>query len=644
MKKKVMYGIKYYRQFIQTMFGSRHRLRVVDDWHEDSLADFQRWIEVEASNRESPLSPSSLGQIVSGVKVVMDYAYAHRFIDVRVYGLARPHRPRTTFLRSSYSDAELQVVLEALQPAIQWSLRLSDGYTPTGKGTATYRKPSTFHKREDLLWYWLNVVGNPAATRREVAGAHHFFYQSATAAFGGWKQFLAIANADAAIEGELNIARAQGRNPRFKPMDFSDPDNMVWFFENVMDCKPLPSKKLGRKSSVLAGAVRMKYGDVESWYRSMGTTLYVDHGVVIPLLYKLASETGLNAESLLTLQRDCFVKDDALTGQNYIVYWKLRSNGEKRFPLSVLDEADADADVIEDSQDGDHPVKFVRQLSIKQSIVVEKTVRKILALTAPLAVRADAHSANLLFLYELRGGGQIGTVGPLTADAVSKWSRNFFFRGEKRDIRKSNLVVNISRFRPTLVTDMVKRGFDIYDISALLGHRSVLTTAEYLDKHGLEPQFEIEMRSQLEQIRKNHREIQEAAGQRRKASHVIRVYPTSGLCGCRDPFNPPERIRRATNYQEGQSCGYYSMCLTCKHIVITDQFLPRLFKHLYELELELDKGLGNEPMRDQLYLRQISVLRHVLAPDFMFSMAVLKRGDEQSKHHVDDIYDEFLYH
>ncbi|MDR6392994.1 hypothetical protein [Paraburkholderia phenoliruptrix] len=640
-KRKLGYASKHYRQFVAATLGAQHPLDIVVDWHEDALADFQRWIEFcNPTGKDGSLSPHSVRQLVSGMKVVMDYAYANSYIDVPVYALSRPPGKRTTFLRSSYSDKELRVVLEALQPAIQWSLKLSEGYQVTGRGAAPFGKASTFHKQEDLLWYWRNVVNNPSVTRRQVERAHHYFYQSVTKAFGTWVQFLETAAAQEQTSVTLSIHGAQGEDPRMKPMDFSDPDSMVWYFENVMQCKPLPSTELSRECSPLADAVRARYGDVESWYRSMGTTLYIDHDIVTPLLYKLASETGLNAECLLNLTRDCFVKDDALTGQNYIVYWKSRSTGEKRLVVTLLDDDDA----IEVSDDKDAPVKCVRPLNIKQSIVVERTVQKILALTAPLVERAPVEARNFLFLYEPRGGGQLGTVAPLTAGGVSKWSRKFFFNGEKRDIRDPTGVVNISRFRPTLVTEMVKRGFDIFDLSVLLGHRSVLTTAIYLDKHGLEPQFEREMRYQLDQIRKNHQDVQTGAAQEPNSSATIRVYPTSGLCGCRDPFNPPERIRRATNFEEGKACGYYSMCLTCKHVVITEQFIPRLFKHLYVLELELDKGLGSEPLRDQLYQRQISVLRQVLAPDFLFSPDTLKRADEQSKYFVDELHDDFLYH
>ncbi|WP_310033058.1 hypothetical protein [Paraburkholderia graminis] len=640
-KKKLKYSSTYYREFVAATLGPQHLLDILVDWREDSLADFQRWVEFQnPPGKDSSLSTFTVRQIVSGVKSIMDYAYANRYVDVRVYGLTRPHGHRATFLRSSYSDEELRLVLEALQPAIQWSLKLSEGYQPTGKGSAPFGKASTFHKREDLLWYWRNVVKNPSVTRRHVERTEHYFYQSVTRAFGSWGEFLAVAAAQDKTPTVLASHFAEGEDPRMKPMDFSDPDNMVWYFENVMQCKPIASTELSRKCSPLADAVRARYRDVESWYRSMGTTLYIDHDVVIPLLYKLASETGLNAECLLTLRRDCFVKDDALTGQNYIVYWKSRSAGENRLPVTFLDDDDA----IEVSDDKDEPVKHVRPLNIKQSIVIEKTVKKILALTAPLAERAPADAHDLLFLYELRGGGQLGTVGPLTAGVVSKWSRNFFFNGKKRDIRSPTGVVNISRFRPTLVTEMVKRGHDIFDLSVVMGHSSVFTTATYLDKHGLEPHFEREMRSQLDQIRKNHHEIQQAASLKPESSAIIRVYPTSGLCGCRDPFNPPERIKRATNFEEGKACGYYSMCLTCKHVVITEQFLPRLFKHLYILELELDKGLGSEPLRDQLYQRQISVLRQVLSPDFLFSVPALKNADEHSKYLIDELHDDFLFH
>ena len=641
-RKKLTYSAKYYRKFIRQTLGAKHPLDIVVDWHEDALADFQHWIEHEnPPGAAGSLAPLSVKGIVSGVKVIMDFAYANSYIDVRVYNLTRPVASRSTAVRSSYSDEELRRVLEALQPAIKLSLSLCDGYKLTGKGTSPLGKPSTFHKREDLLWYWSNVVGNWTITRREVVRREKHFYRSATKAFGTWNNFLTVANTQRSAQDVLSASVANGEDPRYRPADFSDPDNRVWYFENVMNCQPLPSAALPRKCTPLRDAVRQQYGDVESWYHSMGTTLYIDHDVIIPLLFKLASETGLNAESLFSLPRDCFVKDDALTGQNYIVYWKVRSKGEKRFPVTILD----DDEVLDASDETDDAVRHVRPLGIKQSVIVEKTINDILALTAPLVASANSQHSNLLFIYQLRGGhGKDGRVGKLTAGAVSKWSHKFFFDGRKRNIRNPNDVVNISRFRPTLVTEMVSRGYDIFAISVLLGHRSVFTTAIYLDKHGLEPRFEIEMKSQLENIRKNHYEAQAATGTKPNSTAIIRIYPTSGLCGCRDPFNPPETIRRATNFEEGKSCGYYSMCLTCKHIVITEEFIPKLFKHLYELELELDKGLGSEPIRDRLYLRQIAVLRHVLTPDFIFSLRALKRADEQVNHYIDAIYDDFIYH
>ena len=97
------------------------------------------------------MSSLSLNAIVSGVKVIMDYAYANRYINVKVYGLKRPPGQRSTAARSSYSDEELKQVLETLQPAIERSLRVCEGYKATGKGVSPFGKPSTFHKSEDLL-------------------------------------------------------------------------------------------------------------------------------------------------------------------------------------------------------------------------------------------------------------------------------------------------------------------------------------------------------------------------------------------------------------------------------------------------------------------------------------------------------------
>ncbi|MBC8751427.1 MULTISPECIES: tyrosine-type recombinase/integrase [Paraburkholderia] len=403
-------------------------------------------------------------------------------------------------------------------------------------------------------------------------------------------------------------------------------EQLTYVFENSLNCIPISATQLYlhyRKE--LDAAIRL-YGSVDAWYRSLGVAEIVSSDLIMPFVYKLAWETGLNVESILSLRRDCFIAKHPLTAMPCIMYYKERSQGEASYPVELLEA----------------------NLQSKQSSVVKNTINQILKLTSGLVESAEEEDKNMLLLVQVtrkqKGRGTRGAVSRLKVRHLTKWSRAFFTPSIKyTNPHNSDENINASRFRPTFVARLVLEGVDIFHISALLNHVNISTTYAYLDEHGLSPQFDMDMRKHLNQIKQNGREL-------RKTIPIVvasdaapeEVYLASGLCHCKNPYNPPKKIRLASKFIPGKACTYYDMCLLCKNILITEYDLPKLINHRLNLQIELDKGVGAEP-RKALYRKQLYVLNEVLAPDEFFTEDELQRAAILAKQSDFDHFDDFLY-
>lgn len=94
--------------------------------------------------------------------------------------------------------------------------------------------------------------------------------------------------------------------------------NMVWYFENVLNCRPFLATRANLKThrSFCYAAAQYHAGLASVWLR-LGVSPLIDSNLIVPLAIKLAWETGLNPESVLNLRRDCFQEFHPLTGQPY---------------------------------------------------------------------------------------------------------------------------------------------------------------------------------------------------------------------------------------------------------------------------------------------------------------------------------------
>jgi integrase len=203
----------------------------------------------------------------------------------------------------------------------------------------------------------------------------------------------------------------------------------------------------------------------------------IDKNLIMPLVLKLAWETGLNPGSIKNLKRDCYRESHPTTGLPYISYYKARSTGEKELHLALFDL---------ENQSGN-------SLLPKRSEIIRETIDLLLKLTEPLVARARPQDKDFLLLLENNTQHISGySVVRLSTGILCGWSSQI-----KKRLKKEGGVhnssdgsalrhLNLLRFRATKITEMVLHEHDFFRIQAVAGHASVNTTMKYLTAHKLD--------------------------------------------------------------------------------------------------------------------------------------------------------------
>ena len=132
-----------------------------------------------------------------------------------------------------------------------------------------------------------------------------------------------------------------GKNPLDKKgsriYGLSTLDNARWLFENCLKCKPVHhnTAKSTIEKSFLAIIADSDKGLIEV-YNEWGVPPMINIDVLTPYLLKLAQITGLNADSLLSLNIDDYVDSHPATSRPCLRYWKERSDGHKEYHLDLF--------------------------------------------------------------------------------------------------------------------------------------------------------------------------------------------------------------------------------------------------------------------------------------------------------------------
>jgi len=171
---------------------------------------------------------------------------------------------------------------------------------------------------------------------------------------------------------------------------------------------------------------------------------------------------------------------------------------------------------------------------------------------------------------------------------------------------------------------LVSEGFDFFDIMALTGHVSIYTTLSYIDRLRSTPDFYKRIEDALNTIRKNKQEYD-----RKPLPVAITKNATAGeflfkapVCHCKNPYDPPEIVRKSSNYHEGDACSYFNMCLSCDNVLVTEMNLPKHIAYRNEITLAL-ANVSEIPRQGELYQKTLMILDQILTPGVLFSKDTL---------------------
>ncbi|MGG1554095.1 site-specific integrase [Paenibacillus ferrarius] len=405
--------------------------------------------------------------------------------------------------------------------------------------------------------------------------------------------------------------KGNGRDPRLKPprklgrgfpegWGWKYIDNVQWYFENVLNCIPVfGTEEYAERYSEYFSAISRYYsqmGGLRGIYDSFGVVPYIHIDLIMPLLIKFIAETGMNPDSALNLTLNCYEDEHPLSGVPYIKYYKERSTGEKELHLSLYDKNTE-----------------IKEFKMEEARIIKRTIERVKQVTKEIRSQAPAHMQQQLFIYQQYKNPNI--ITDLDNRATSDWCRKMIDKYNMVDTEGRPLNFNLVRFRPTKITNLVRKGYDFFEIMAQAGHASITTTLRYLSKRNLDVTARREILNALETIHQNQLWLKEntpsyyedGKGNSTKSSSII----YKGIVAdCKNPFDPPEQVKHSSNYESNKACTRFNMCLFCKNVIIMKHHLPMLAIYKKQIE-QLNM---NELPNSFFYDSTLSIIEKILDP------------------------------
>lgn len=419
------------------------------------------------------------------------------------------------------------------------------------------------------------------------------------------------------INGYRRPTDPTGRDPRQSPhrgakngFGYGNKDNMRWYFENVLDCKPIRTDQISSHHGFLAAASNV-HGGLHHLYRSWNVSVVIGLDVVMPLVVQLSYLTGLNPFSLLTLRTDCYIEKHELTGTPYLRAWKLRSGGDYNLDLDLMD-----SDIEEHlAANGEIYDEDLRPLHNKQALQVERTVKLLLKATQDIRDNLPESSPlkQRLFIYTSLSNSSSGNVIALSPAQTSRWCRQIVLDYQLLSDAGGAMSFNLVKFRSTKLTEMARQGRDLVDIQIVASHKSIATTIGYIFRRKLEAAYVEAISAALIQIHQNRLEFSNPKPCSTTSSTTVKVYKGL-LADCKNVFDPPARVRQSRSFVAGQSCSRFNMCLFCKNIIVFREHLPVLVSYLNQINSAQDNNIYNVPDAE-LYKKSKGVIEELLNPN-----------------------------
>ena len=371
-----------------------------------------------------------------------------------------------------------------------------------------------------------------------------------------------------------------GKNPLnekgFVIKGLSTLDNARWLFENHLGCKPIHyhTAESPIEKSFLRIIARSDKG-LSGIYDEWGVTPMVHIDMLIPYLLRLAQITGLNADSLLSLNVNDYLESHPATSRPCLRYWKERSDGYKEYPLDLFNAQ-------------------LTWLTSSQAKSIKIIFEELNQLTCSFRPHIEDDTfKDRLFIWQSNGPKKYGKVSPISgskegnASTLGNSLSRFVEKYNLKDDAGEPLTLTISRFRPTFVSEMLGNGVALREIQLMLGHSSIQTTIGYIDSFDFNMISRVKVNDKLKEIHQSTLNKQTQEVQTKNNNELATTFNTP-LAECRNIFDPPDFVKNLSSYIPGTPCSQYNKCLGCDNVIITAKNLPEIFamKRDYKLLTE----------------------------------------------------------
>lgn len=264
-------------------------------------------------------------------------------------------------------------------------------------------------------------------------------------------------------------------------------------------------------------------------------------------LLVVALHTGRNATPLLEMGRNCLrphPKDDTV----FLVLWKRR--GYNTSKVAVRAES-----------------KTERVLEAMPSVRVnvERLIRRVMALTAPLDSEAPDDLKGRVWLYRSRSKNSTSLVTSLTQRMLETGAARLVAEYGLKDSDGNPLRINIARLRKTFAN----RIFELTDGDLAITAAALGNTPRVADQNYLAPS---------ENDRRNWRFMGELLVEELLTATIGATYKENPLGRCADPVNGQFAPKR-----EGAICMNFMNCVRCKHYAVTAEDLYKLFSFYFRV-------------------------------------------------------------
>ena len=641
---------------------------------------FYKW----TTSQTDRFNPGSARGHLGRLRKVINYALAHDYIHERpVFVTPKKwnYQP-TTEARTAYDLSLLEVLRDVLDQKYRRIKKILDKEVPHGQ-TLKGRDPRELKPLREGMSGLLpvlevvkkysaqNLPSPPGRTLGKEAGCNPRYARIACKYWAEKGVFREVVGSDErnrvtygySLIAEPNEDMLRDADP--KTYGWKSFDNLVWYIFNVLD-GVVPQFYLykgggnGDFHPDLDPQMRnalLHHGGVKKIHR-----LLEDRKLFLPsakrlhayeighLIAKLAMITGLNAESVASLKIDC-IKTEMISGKPCLQYKKLRSTGMKALTLFGEEDRDLYSD-SPDIRDGSQSILFFDLLPDASQVqdIVNTTIR----LTSGIRKKDSSELDDRLFIYEGKTQSRdIRGFGGSNRIAIASWTNaikrdmaalmkkqakrrdglegNALKAREKEiDSLMASLLINFSRFRSTLATELVLHGAPIEVVQAVLGHRHSKTTKRYLAAHKMEVGYYKEVTEALDRIKNNRNQHIVHVADEQDLNDLVKTEASENSSGyifetgtplfCRNPYQPSEHIKKASKgWVDGVStCHHWNKCLFCENVIIVDFALPKLIAYQEKLKFDQTGNADDIPGKGELLAKTISLIDKILDPESGF--------------------------